>query len=93
MSSPEVNTCGELGTALTAADEIRRAIGYLSRPGDVGEIRVPKAGRNRTISGYFSDSERMAQELEVLETLRFPGVYRTLNPVNASLLASADNKL
>ena len=35
----------------------------------------------------------MAQEVEVLETLRFPGVYRTLNPVNAALLARADNKL
>ena len=93
MSSREVIPNTKLEAALSVADEIRRAIGYLSRPGDVGEIRVPKAGRNRTISGYFSDSERMAQEVEVLETLRFPGVYRTLNPVNAALLARADNKL
>ena len=93
MSGREVNPHVELGAALAAADEIRRAISYLSRPDDVGEIRVPKAGRNRTVSGYFSDPERMAQEAEGLEGLRFPGVYRTLNPVNAALLARADNKL
>ena len=82
-----VNVTGDV------ADEIRRAIRYLSRPGEVGEVRVPKAGRNRTISGYFSDPERMAQEVEGLEALHFPGVYRTLNPVNAALLARADDKL
>ena len=93
MSSREVIPHTKLEAALSVADEIRRAIGYLSRPDDVGEVRVPKAGRNRTISGYFSDSERMAQEVEGLEALHFPGVYRTLNPVNPALLARADNKL
>ena len=87
IPNTSVNVAGDV------EDEIRRAIGYLSRPDDVGEVRVPKAGRNRTISGYFSDPERMAQEVEGLEALRFPGVYRTLNPVNPALLARADNKL
>lgn len=93
MSSREVNPNTELAAALTAAHEIRRAIPLVFRAGGVVEVRVPKAGRNRTISGYFSDPDRLAQELERLEGHGFRGVYWTLNPVNPALLARADHKL
>ena len=74
-------------------DEVRRAIETLFRPGDVVEVRVPKAGKHRTISGYFVDFEELAQEIERLEHGRFAGVYWAANPVNPALLARAHNKL
>ncbi|MCX6632901.1 MAG: hypothetical protein NTW28_35330, partial [Candidatus Solibacter sp.] len=93
MSSPDVIPNPELAEASSAASEVRRAIGCLFRPGDVVEVRVPKAGRHRTVSGYYSDQKRLAQDIERLETRLFPGVYWTLNPVNPALLARADNNL
>jgi hypothetical protein len=44
-------------------------------PGDVVEVRVPKAGRHKTISGYFDDFEVLTAEVERLDGLLFPGVY------------------
>jgi predicted P-loop ATPase len=93
MSSREVNPNPGPPAEFSAADDIRRAVGFLFRPGDVVEVRVPKAGRHRTISGYFSDSERLVEEVERLEGSRFPGVYWTINPVTQALLGRADHKL
>ena len=67
--------------------EILRAARALFEPGQVVEVRVPKAGAAKTISGYFSDLERMAQAIAGLEKARHPGVYWTLNPVDPALLA------
>jgi hypothetical protein len=85
--SPE---CKQNEQALTA---IQRAVAALFRPGDVIEVRVPKAGRNGTVSGYFSDPDRLAEELLRLNDSKFTGIYYTLNPVNPALLARADNRL
>ena len=41
-------------------DEIRRALGILTSQGEVRELRSPKTGQG-TISGYFNDSEKLAQ--------------------------------
>jgi len=90
MSAPDWNP---ITTAEEMCAEVRRAAALLFSPSDVVEIRVPKAGRHRTISGYFSDQERLAQEVQRLEEHRFPGVYWTLNPVNPALLARANHKL
>lgn len=68
-----------------------QAARLLFRAGDVVEVRVPKAGRQRTISGYFSDFEKMARSIASLESQKFPGVYWTLNPVKPALLARAAN--
>lgn len=70
-----------------------RAIALLLRPGDVAEVRVPKAGKHKTISGYFEDFEELARAVERLEECRYAGVYCTVNPVNPALLARADHKL
>ena len=50
-------------------------------PGGVVEVRVPKAGRYRTNSGYFSDFDELASAVARLEQKKWPGIYSTLNPV------------
>jgi len=82
--------------ATTAAAEksqrehIANAIRTLFEPGQVVELRVPKAGKFGTISGYFNDHKKLAQELWTLSGTA-PAVYYTLNPVNPALLARANN--
>jgi hypothetical protein len=73
--------------------EIRRAVDILFRPGEVVEVRVPKAGRYRTISGYFSGFGELASAVARLEQNKWPGIYWTLNPVNPALAARANEKL
>lgn len=67
----------------------------LFQPGDVIEVRVPKAGPKRVISGYFEDLQKLAEAVHQLEHTSppFPGIYWTLNPVMRDLLARADHKL
>ncbi len=55
-------------------------------------MRVPKAGRQKVISGYFDDLEKLAEAAAQIEAQRFPGIYWTLNPVNRALLARSANK-
>jgi hypothetical protein len=70
--------------------DIDAAIAALFSPGDVVELRIPKAGRYRTISGYFSDFVKLADAIEE-HSGDFEGIYYTLNPVNTALLARANN--
>jgi hypothetical protein len=69
---------------------IEAAIAALFRPGDVVELRIPKAGRFRTISGYFGDFAKLADAIEK-HSGDFEGIYYTLNPVNPALLSRANN--
>jgi len=71
-------------------ENIAEGIRILFERGQVVELRVPKAGKLGTISGYFDDYAMLAQELEKLSG-DFPAVYYTLNPVNPALLARANN--
>ena len=71
---------------------IADAIRILFEPEQVVELRAPKAGKYGTISGYFSDHEKLAQELAELSG-EVPAVYYTLNPVNPSLIARASNRI
>ena len=71
-------------------DEIRRALALLVD--GVFEIRIPKAGRHRTIRGYFNDRE-VAAKAAAIWSGKVPAVYITLNPVNPALLARANNRL
>jgi hypothetical protein len=92
MSTQEVSA--DAGIAVSIATvEIQRAMSALFRPGDVVEVRVPKTGRSRTISGYFEDREELARAVERMEDCGYAGVYWTANPVNPALLARADHKL
>lgn len=76
----------------TTVQAVLRAARLLFQAGDVVEVRVPKAGRLRTVSGYFDDFELLAQAVASLEFAKYPGVYWTLNPVDRALLARAANK-
>jgi hypothetical protein len=70
---------------------IEDAIRILFEPGQVVEVRVPKAGKYGTVSGYFNDHEKLAEKLEQLSG-KVGAVYCTLNPVNPALLARANNR-
>jgi hypothetical protein len=71
-------------------ENIAEAIRILFEPGQVVELRVPKAGKFGTITGYFNDFAKLAAELARLSG-DAPAVYYTLNPVNPALLARANN--
>lgn len=75
-----------------AQAEAARAVAVMFRPGDVVEVRVPKAGRNRTISGYFNDPTALVEAIREMDG-KGPGVYVTLNPVKPDLLARASNRV
>lgn len=74
-------------------DQIKAGIRALCIPGQTYEIRVPKAGRYRTISGYFDNLDEMADAVHHLSDGRkVPAVYVTINPVEPALLARAANQ-
>lgn len=93
MQSHETEPAVDVVAAGEDPVEIRRAVDLLFRPGDVVEVRVPKAGRYRTISGYFSDFGELESAVARLEQSKWPGIYWTLNPVNPALAARANQKL
>ena len=61
---------------------------------DIVEIRVPKAGKFKTISGYFrvGDGALLAQNLQKLSG-QYDGIYVTLNPCQEALLSRAADRL
>lgn len=63
----------------------------LLEPGRVYELRCPKAGKWGTVSGYYDDLDRLAEDAAILSG-NVPGVYVTLNPVLPCLLARANNR-
>jgi hypothetical protein len=73
-------------------DEIQRTLCALFPAGTVTEVRIPKTDRDGTISGYFNDWPKLALAVGKRNGSA-PGVYLTLNPVNPSLLARAENRL
>lgn len=77
----------ELGTAV-----ILQSLEVLLEPGQVAELRILNAGKDHTVSGYFSDPAALAEAAARWDG-RAPGVYITLNPVNPALLARANNRV
>jgi hypothetical protein len=71
--------------------EIARALAVLLPPGGVIECRIPNAGREGTISGYFDDPDALVKA--VCARHRDAGVYATLNPCKPELLARHANRL
>lgn len=62
------------------ADEVRRAIQILHRPGAVFEVRIigkSSTGRKEIFSGYFRDAETMLQEVDTID-IRNKILYITL---------------
>jgi hypothetical protein len=75
-------------------EQILRATEVIMEPGSVHELRIPKAGREKTISGYFDDPLKLAQCAADLDgTGKYAGVYITLNPCNPALLARCCNRV
>jgi hypothetical protein len=66
----------------SSEQEVLRACQLLMRPGEVHELRVPKASRERTISGYFDSAERMAEAALKVDG-KYPGVYITTESLPA----------
>jgi hypothetical protein len=90
-----VNMHGNSSSRLNSISDpqnISDAIKILFEPEQVVELRVPKAGKFGTISGYFNDHEKLAKELAELSGT-VPAVYYTLNPVAPSLRARANNRI
>jgi hypothetical protein len=71
------------------ADILRTA--QLFHDGDVFELRIPKAGKFGTISGYFDKSRTFIDSTVGLSDEGFPGYYFTLNPVHPDLIARSSN--
>lgn len=73
-------------------EDILRTYQLFSQPGDVIELRIPKAGRYGTISGYFNEARALADSVVALADENFAGVYFTINPCNPDLLARSANR-
>jgi hypothetical protein len=75
-------------------EEIKRTIRTLYPNSDVVELRVPQLGYDGTVSGYFTDYQKLAAAMAVrnhngADTYN---VYTTLNPVDPTLLSRANNR-
>ena len=73
---------------------MRQAAEMIMAPGSVHELRIPKAGRDKTISGYFDDPSKLAQcAAECDASGKYAGIYITLNPCKPALLARCCNRV
>jgi len=72
-------------------EEILRTWNIFRQPGEVLELRIPKAGKFKTISGYFDDPTKLADAVIGLVDEKAAGIYFTVNPVSPDLLARASN--
>ncbi len=73
-------------------EEIRRSAALFLEPGGIVELRAPKTERDGTISGYFSDAEKLARAAMAIAG-KAQGVYVTLNELPADVLARANNRI
>jgi hypothetical protein len=80
--------------AVNDFSEIKRAVNLIMKPGAIHELRVPKAGREKTIAGYFDDPMKLAECAAKLDaTGKYSGIYITLNPCNPALLSRCCNRV
>jgi hypothetical protein len=73
-------------------EEIKKALSILVEPGSVRELRILNTQYEGTVSGYFSDMDKLAEEA-LKYSGKVPAVYITLNPVIPDLLARANNRV
>jgi hypothetical protein len=94
FGASEVRSRARTLTPGGAFQQILCAAVLIMEPGSVHELRIPKAGREKTISGYFDDPLKLAQcAAELDATGKYAGVYITLNPCNPALLARCCNRV
>jgi hypothetical protein len=70
---------------------IQEALLLWYQRGAVIEIRVPKAGRARTVSGYYDDLDTLARDA-VTCNRKYGNVYATIQTIDPSLLARRKNR-
>jgi hypothetical protein len=85
-----------MSTRLLDKSEVLKALAKIIERRAVFEVRALDAQlygnrRTGTVSGYFDNADACLNELEKLITAK--GIYFTLNPVNAALLARRANRL
>jgi hypothetical protein len=73
-------------------DDIELAAAFLFQAGDVVEIRIPEAGKEKTVSGY-SDNPQVIAKLALQADRKSAGVYWTMNRVDPKLRARAQDRL
>ncbi|MFH0968265.1 MAG: hypothetical protein V1862_11340, partial [Methanobacteriota archaeon] len=71
-------------------EEIGQALGLLTAPGQVVELRV--LGESVS-SGYFDNPEELTRVAGILDNQGVHGVYITLNPVSPALLSRRANRI
>src|SRR5437016_4191142 len=74
------------------AEAIHQTLAVLAEPAGVVELRIPHAGRDGTVSGYYDDLDKLAADVARLNRQYTAPVYVTLNAVNPALLARANNR-
>ena len=72
---------------------ILKTIELFHSPGNVVEVRIPHAGKYKTVSGYFDNFDRLADAVMSQADQSYPGYYFTTNPINSALLARSNNRL
>lgn len=94
-----METTRERGAPTADAAAIGAFWDAMVEPGSIHEVRCPnarKAGPLRlfgTASGYFDAREAFVREVSRISGDDAPAAFLTLNPVDAALLARADNHL
>lgn len=76
-------------------DEIRRAVRLLHEPYTVCEVRALRVEERGYLSerfGYFTDVDQLVVAVKEIAA-HAEGIYVTLNPIDGSLLARANNRL
>ncbi len=77
-------------------EDISRTWQIFRLPGEALEVRIPKAKKYRTISGYFDDQNNFVDAVVGLASREgdgFVGHYFTINPVKRDLLARSNNRV
>src|SRR5688572_19023242 len=74
------------------AEILTEALTVLLVPGSTAEVRILKAEKYQTVSGYFDNVPAIIKELESFRHIG-EGTYFTLNEVTRSLLARSKNRL
>ena len=71
--------------------EILRTIQVFHEKNGIVELRIPQAGKFRTVIGYDNDPKYFVDSVAVLAEDKFPGYYFTLNPIKPELVARSAN--
>jgi hypothetical protein len=74
---------------------IARTFDLICEPNATYELRAPKAGRFKTLSGYYIHpcAKMVADAASIADDFGAPGTYITINPVKSALLARGDHRI